>query len=55
MRLLKRDPPESTNQVGVTDKKPYTAPKLSVYGDVEEITKQFGTVNKDMLGGSLVE
>ena len=55
MGPLKHDPPDSTNQVEFTGKKPYAAPKLTVYGDVEEITKQFGAVSKDGLGGSQIE
>ena len=58
MGPMEHDPPNnvnSLNQMGVTDKKPYTAPELTVHGNVEEITKQFGSVSKDGLGGSQIE
>lgn len=55
MGPMKHDPPNRVNQMGVTGKKPYTAPELTVHGNVEEITKAVGTPNKDTFGGSIIE
>ena len=34
------------------DKKPYTPPKLTIYGTLEEVTGDGGSINNDGLGGS---
>jgi len=34
------------------EKRPYTPPKLTIYGTLEEMTGDGGTLNNDGLGGS---
>jgi len=44
---------EPTNdEMPEQEKRPYTPPKLTIYGTLDDLTKDGGTLNNDGLGGS---